>query len=95
MKIRVPETINLNENDFIDVELQNYGPDAAPGGGDDAVSRIRLNSSRLLSGEWASIDIPLSDFTSLSSRTNLRLLLFDSSTNITAILVDNIYFYKE
>jgi len=93
--IRVPESIILSDNDFIEVELQDYGPDAATGGGDDAVSRIRINSSRLSSGEWISIDIPLSDFTSLSSRTNLGLLLFDSSANITEILVDNIYFYNE
>ncbi len=95
LDIRVPESITLGDNDFIEVELQDYGPDAVPGGGDDAVSRIRIDSNRLLSGEWAGIDIPLSDFTSLSSRMNLGLLLFDSSENITGILVDNIYFYNE
>ncbi len=95
LDIRVPESITLGDNDFIEVELQDYGTDAAPGGEDDTVSRIRIDSNRLLSGEWAGIDIPLSDFTSLSTRMNLGLLLFDSSENITGILVDNIYFYNE
>ncbi|MFV8838102.1 glycosyl hydrolase family 16 [Salinimicrobium soli] len=95
LDILIPEDISLTGNDYVEVELQDYGADASPGGGDDAVSRVRIESSRLSSGEWASIDIPLSNFSSLSRRTNMGLLLFDSSANITEILVDNIYFYKE
>ncbi len=91
----IPESINLNANSFIDIELQDYGSDAVTGGGDDTVSRIKITADRLQTGQWITLDIPLSDFTALTTRTNLGLILFQGSAEINELLVDNIYFYTE
>ena len=79
---------------FIDIELQDYGSDAVTGGGDDTVSRIKLPADRLQTGQWISVDIPFTDFTALSNRSNLGLILFQSSEGLSELLVDNIYFYR-
>ena len=91
--IRIEETIDAA--DFISIELGDFGPDAAFDGGDDSSSRVTLASGDLTSGQWISLDIPLSDFTTLTSRSNLAQIFFISDATISAILVDNMYFYTE
>ncbi|NNK11952.1 MAG: hypothetical protein HKP08_11455, partial [Flavobacteriaceae bacterium] len=91
--IRIDETID--SADFIAIELGDFGPNDAFGGGDDSSSRITFDSSSLVSGEWISLDIPLSDFTTLTSRSNLAQIFFISDATISGLLVDNMYFYTE
>ncbi|QBA64732.1 hypothetical protein [Muriicola soli] len=91
--IRIDEAID--SADFIAIELGDFGPNDAFGGGDDSSSRITLDSSDLVSGEWISLDIPLSDFTTLTSRSNLAQIFFISDATISVLLVDNMYFYTE
>ncbi|MBT8291012.1 MAG: glycosyl hydrolase family 16 [Muriicola sp.] len=91
--IKIDETID--SGDFIAVELGDFGPNAAFGGDDDSSSRITFDSSALVSGEWISLDIPLSDFTDLTSRSNLAQIFFISDATISTLLVDNMYFYTE
>ncbi|GGD56280.1 glycosyl hydrolase family 16 [Muriicola marianensis] len=91
--IRIDE--NIDPADFIAVELGDFGANAAFGGGDDSSSRITFDSSTLVSGQWISLDIPLSDFTGLASRNNLAQIFFISDGTISTLLVDNMYFYAE
>ncbi|MBT8264795.1 MAG: Ig-like domain-containing protein, partial [Muriicola sp.] len=91
--IRIEETIDAA--DFISIELGDFGPDAAFDGGDDSSSRVTLASGDLTSGQWISLDIPLSDFTTLTSRSNLAQIFFISDATISTLLVDNMYFYTE
>ncbi|MFH4966931.1 glycosyl hydrolase family 16 [Gaetbulibacter sp. M240] len=90
--IQVQEPIQ--SGDFISIELGDFGSDNAFGGNNDSSGRITLNSSELLSNQWISLDIPLSDF-NLSSRSNLAQIFFISDATISTILVDNMYFYKQ
>lgn len=90
----------INDGDFIAVELGDFGPNSAFGGGDDSSGRITFTSPDLVSGTWISLDIPIADF-GLTSTSNLAQIFFISDgTNpalpgtITDILVDNMYFYK-
>lgn len=91
--IRIEEPID--PADFIAIELGDFGPNGAFGGDDDSSSRLTFDSSSLVSGEWISLDIPLSDFTTLTSRSNLAQIFFISDATISGLLVDNMYFYTE
>ncbi len=90
----------INAGDFITIELGDFGPDGAFGGGDDSSGRVTITENDLSTRTWISLDIPLADF-GLSSRSNLAQIFFitdGTATNlpgtITEILVDNMYFYK-
>lgn len=96
--IQISEAIN--PGDFITVELGDFGPNGAFGGGDDSSGKVKFSSSGLSSNQWISLDIPLTSF-GLARRNNLAQIFFISadgtSNNIATIsnlLVDNMYFYK-
>ncbi len=87
--------------DFITVELGDFGPNGAFGGGDDKSGNVKFLSASLSSNQWISLDIPLANFTGLTNRSNLAQIFFISSDGtsnntptISTILVDNMYFYK-
>ena len=63
-------------------------------GNNETSGSITLNADTFTTNEWVSLDIPLANFTGLSSRSELGLLFFISNATISNILVDNIYFYK-
>jgi hypothetical protein len=90
--ILIRETIN--SGDFIAIELGDFGPNGAFGGGDDSSSRVRFESGALTSNQWISLDIPLSSFSTLTSRNNMAQIFFISDATISTLLVDNMYFYK-
>lgn len=90
--ILIRETIN--SDDFIAIELGDFGPNGAFGGGDDSSSRVRFESGALTSNQWISLDIPLSSFSTLTSRSNMAQIFFISDATISTLLVDNMYFYK-
>ena len=90
--IRIPESIDAA--DFIRIELGDFGPDSAFGGGNDSSGSVIISSSSLSTDQWISLDIPLDDF-GLSSRSNLAQIFFVSDATISTLLVDNMYFYAE
>jgi hypothetical protein len=85
--INVQEAID--SGDFINIQLLNSV------GNNETSGTVKINSSKLLTDEWVSLDIPLSDFAGLGSRNEIGLLFFISDSTISNIFVDNIYFYKE
>ena len=53
------------------------------------------NNANLASGNWVSVEIPLSSFTGLTSKDHLaQFILGPASSGITDLLVDNIYFHN-
>lgn len=91
----------IDPGDFISIQLGDFGPNAVFGGGDDSSGTYKITSGGLSSNQWISLDIPLTNFTGLTSRNNLAQIFFissDGSSNnvptISSILVDNMYFYK-
>jgi len=85
----------IDPGDFIRIELGDFGPDNAFGGDNDVSASVIFNDAALSSNQWISLDIPLSDFTGLTSRANLAQIFFVSDATISTLLVDNMYFYKE
>ena len=76
------------------IAINDFGADGAYGGGNDTGQQITVTNPNLPSGNWVSFDLPLSNFTGLTSRAHLAQIVLETSTGITDILVDNIYFYE-
>ncbi len=86
---------NIVNGDFIRIQLGDFGPDSAFGGGNDSSGSFTLSRNDIDDGGWLSFDLPLSSFTGLTSRQNLAQIFFISDATVSDILVDNMYFYKE
>jgi len=87
-------------SDFLSIQLGDFGPDGAFGGGDDSSGTVKFLGSALVSNQWISLDIPLANF-ALANKNNMAQIFFisaDGTSNntptISTILVDNMYFYK-
>jgi uncharacterized protein YjdB len=77
---------------FFGIKLVDFGADGAFGGGDDVEHQI--NFEMPMQGDWVSLDIPLDDFTGLTTRANIaQYILVGQPTGATTVFVDNIYFY--
>jgi len=73
------------------VKLVDFGADGAFGGGDDVEHQIDFAAPA--QGQWISYDIPLSDFTGLTTRENIaQLILVGQPTGAATVFVDNVYF---
>ena len=76
------------------IKLVDFGDDGAFGGGDDAEHQIDFEALSL--GEWVSLDIPLEDFTNLTTRGHLaQYILVAQPTGTSTIFLDNFYFYNQ
>jgi len=100
--IRIDESID--PGDTVRFELIDFGPDGAFGGGDDTGGAITYTSGQLETGNWISLDIPLTDFSENTggglsgfvngAKANLAQIVF-ASGGISTLFVDNMYFYSE
>jgi hypothetical protein len=79
------------------VKLVDFGADGAPGGiGDnrDSQQTLTLNAGTIppfTPGVWASLDIPMSDYSGLAQTAHIAQLIFEG---VNTVIVDNIYFHK-
>jgi hypothetical protein len=77
------------------VKLVDFGADGAFGGGDDVEHEITLDATStpaLATGSWVSFDVPLSDFTGLTTTGHLAQLIISGDPN--TVFLDNIYLRK-
>jgi hypothetical protein len=74
------------------VMLIDFGANGVYGGGDDSSSEISVTSPTLSTGSWISLNIPMSNFTGLTSKSHLAQMVL--SGDIPNVYVDNVYFYK-
>lgn len=80
---------SLQQGDFLRVQIiNNNGPTETTG----AVNLV--NYKPLISEQWVSYDIPISDFAGLGGTSDIDLIFFISDGTISNIYVDNIYFYR-
>src|SRR5690606_12691178 len=76
----------------IKIKLVDFGADGAYDGGDDVEHQITIENPAL--EKWVSLDIPLSDFTGLTTRAHIAQLIFvGAPSKGNTIFMDNIYFY--
>ncbi|PLX16445.1 MAG: hypothetical protein C0599_15300, partial [Salinivirgaceae bacterium] len=75
------------------IKLVDFGPDGAYDGGDDTEHQIDFATPA--QGEWVSLDIPLADFTGLTSTEHLaQYILVGQPTGTTIVYIDNFFFYN-
>jgi len=75
------------------VKLVDFGADGAYGGGDDVEHEITVSNPARES--WVGIDIPLSSFTGLTTRSHIAQLIYAATPSAsTTVYIDNVYFYK-
>jgi len=80
------------------VKLVDFGPNGVfgpTGSSDDKEHELTFNAGSappLVTGQWISLDIPLSSFTGLTTRAHMAQIVLSSST--ATVYVDNIYFHK-
>jgi len=74
-------------------QLVDAGPDGVLGTTDDKSHTLTYTAPLLVSQNWISFEIPLANFTGLTSRAHLAQLIFEG-TNIPGFYADNIYLYK-
>ena len=75
------------------IKLVDFGADGAFAGGDDTEDELTFTAPLLKSGNWITIDIPLSDFSEMTSRSHLAQLIISGSIN--TVYVDNVFFYSK
>ena len=76
------------------VQLVDFGADGVAGGTDDKSSVVTYVSPTLVSKSWIGLNIPLSSYTGLTSRTHIGQIILEGA-NITNFYADNIYFYND
>lgn len=75
------------------LKLVDFGANGAYAGGDDVEHQVNFTAPA--KGVWVSYDIPLSDFTGLTTRAHLaQYILVGQPSGATTIWIDNFYFYK-
>ncbi|MDR9446543.1 MAG: hypothetical protein RI519_02255 [Balneolaceae bacterium] len=74
------------------VLLVDFGPNGQYGGGDDSSDELTFKAPTLKTGEWVTLDIPLSQFTGLTNRTNMAQLVI--SGTLPTVYMTNVYFHK-
>lgn len=75
------------------VKLVDFGPNGVFAGGDDSEHQIDFTAP--VRGSWISYDIPLSNFTGLTARSNLaQYILVAQPSGSARVYMDNMYFYN-
>ena len=75
------------------VKLVDFGADGSFGGGDDKEHEITISNPE--KEEWVSLDIPLSSFTGLTTRSHIAQIIFvGAPSGATTVYVDNVFFYN-
>jgi hypothetical protein len=85
-----PDPTNVPNN--FNILLVDFGSNGVFGGGDDSQHEVRVTAPKLTSGNWVSLDIPMSDFAGLRSRAHLAQMVL--SGTLPNVFIDNVYFYR-
>jgi hypothetical protein len=77
------------------IKLVDFGPDGV-WGGDDSEHELVFDANTipgLVSEDWVSFDIPLSDFAGLTNLTSMAQLIIVSDPGPNSVYIDNVYFH--
>ncbi|WP_310555139.1 glycosyl hydrolase family 16 [Flavobacterium sp.] len=96
LDIFIPRATPLPAGTSFKIEVNDWGPDAAFGGGNDVTGSRTYFTPTLVSQNWISLDIPLSSLAGLTRKINLaQIILSTTNANISTFYADNIYFYND
>ncbi len=74
------------------VKLVDFGANAVFGGGDDKEHELTFTPTL---GQWNTLNIPLADFTGLTTRAHIaQMILVGQPTGTGTVFIDNVYFSK-
>ena len=79
------------------VQLVDFGADGAFGGGDDVLHELTFDANTtpaVTPGTWSTIDVPLSDFTGLTTRGHIAQMILVGTGDLNTVYVDNVFFYR-
>jgi hypothetical protein len=79
------------------LKLVDFGADGAFGGGDDVEQQLDFNSGTtpaLATGQWVSLEIPLSAFTGMNLANLSQLVISGREAGVVTVFIDNLYFYN-
>jgi hypothetical protein len=85
-------TPNPTAGKVFKVKLVDFGANGVYGGGDDSDAEVTISSPPLSTETWVSLDIPMSQFSGLASKTHLAQMIL--SGDLPDVYVDNVYFSK-
>jgi len=77
------------------IKLVDFGAGGTFQGGDDVEHELVLNAATtpaIATGTWVSLDIPLSDFTGLTTTGHVAQLIISGDPNV--VYIDNVLFHK-
>lgn len=77
------------------IKIVDFGANGIFGGGDDVEHELIFDANStpaLKTGEWISFDIPLSNFTGLTTKGHLAQMIISGNPN--TVYIDNILFHK-
>lgn len=74
------------------VKLVDFGANGVYGGGDDVEHEVSFDENTMSSGRWISIDVPLSEFTDLTTKEHLAQLLI--SGDPSTVYIDNVFLHR-
>jgi hypothetical protein len=77
------------------IKLVDFGADGAFEGGDDVEHELTLTADStpaIATGSWVTLNIPLTEFTGLTTRGHLAQLIISGDPN--TVYVDNVLFHK-
>ena len=92
LDLYMPNAIPAGAN--FKVQLVDFGADGVAGGTDDKSSVVTYVSPTLVSKSWIGLNIPLSSYSGLTSKTHIGQIILEGA-NITNFYADNIYFYND
>jgi hypothetical protein len=92
LDLYMPNAIPAGSN--FKVQLVDFGADGVAGGTDNTSSTVTFTSPTLVTKSWISLNIPLSSYTGLTSKTHIGQIILEGTT-ITNFYADNIYFYND
>lgn len=90
MDIWTPDPTDLPK--AFKVLLVDFGANMTFGGNDDSSHELSFTRPTLVSNQWVSLDIPMSNFTGLVNRAHLAQLVL--SGDLPNVYIDNVYFYN-
>ncbi len=75
------------------IKLVDYGANGVwDGGGDDVEHELTFDEATMSSYGWVSLDIPLADFTNLTTTEHYAQLILSGTYG--TVFIDNVYFHK-
>jgi hypothetical protein len=87
--------IDIWSSDFTEfaIKIVDFGANGIFGGGDDVEHQI--NFATPAKNQWVSLNIPLTDFTGLTTKEHLGQYIFvGRPAGATTVYVDNVYFFN-